>query len=52
MKGNYIRITNLMMKKRSRQVYEIYSQNELENFLIFIFLKKRSCQDFMSVSFS
>ena len=41
MKGNYIWSTNLMMKNSFRHIYGIFMQNELENFLIFIFLKKR-----------
>ena len=51
MKGNFIRITNLLTKKRFWLVERIYIQNEFKNFLFFKFLKKRSWQDFMSDSF-
>ena len=52
MKGNVIRIRNLLKKKRFWLVKKIYVQNKVKIFLFFKFLKKRPWQDFMSDSFS
>ena len=46
MKGNFIRINNMLLKKESDQNEKFFVQNEAQNYKFLIFFKMRSRDDF------
>ena len=46
MKGNCIKINNLLSKKELNQPAKFFVQNEAKNYEFFTFFKKRSRDDF------